>query len=60
MNKDFAWLRQVILSSFTPFHIEGCHALLFLYKQKFPDLKDDYDTLLKELQDKEVQLSPDA
>lgn len=60
MNTDFIWLRGVILSSKNLFHLDGCHALLLLYKQKYPDLKDDYETLLSEIQDKETFISLDA
>jgi hypothetical protein len=60
MNKDFTWVRQCIQSSTNAFHLDSCHTILYLYKQKYPDLKDDYETLLLEIEQKEVSISVDA
>jgi len=60
MNKDFLWVRQVIASCINLFQLDGCHALLLLYKQKYPELKQDYETLLSEIQDRETFISVDA
>lgn len=60
MNKDFLWLKTVIKSCKNLFQLDGCHTLLYLYRQKYPELKDDYETLLSEIQDKETFISVDA
>lgn len=60
MNKDFTWVRSVILSCMNLFQLDGCHSLIHLYRQKYPDFKNDYETVLDEINRKEVSISVDA
>lgn len=60
MNKDYQWVRQCIASCINLFQLDGCHTLLYLYRQKYPDLKEDYNNLLSEIQGKETFISVDA
>jgi len=62
-DKNFLWVRQCIKSCIAPFHIEGCHILLHLYRIKYanePGVKDDYETLLTEINNKETSIGIDA
>lgn len=63
MKEDFLWIRSCIMSCKNSLHTDGCHNLIYLFRQKYyndPAHKEDYETLLTEIRNKEVSISVDA
>lgn len=63
MDKSYEWLKSVISSSVSPFHLKCCEVLIELFANQYKpgrEAEEYYNLLLQDLHLKRVYLSPDA